>query len=138
MLPSVCLSSEHGGDSRKDMNPPASICEVEKGGRSEVGKNYRFNAIYETDGGTYSYFRDKSPSSGKGCLKDPTIDIDRIPDMKEASVVKFFLKAKHLCEKRKMALCGYSAVMDFDAEVMQSNGFIFLHLTKVHCYGIHF
>ena len=137
LLASACLSSEGKGPERESLSL-ASICQVVRGNQSEIGKEHRFRAVYETDGGSYSYFHDKYPAAKNGCQKDATIDIDRLPNMREKSVVDFFSEAKYLCKKRGVAICMYSADVDFDAVVMERNGVIYLHLNKVHHYKIYF
>ena len=110
-----------------------SICDIYNKNFSS-DKILLLRATYTTDGGSYAYFKEKHSSTLNSCKGKNIIDIDRIPNMKDDTVVKFFKDASARCERKHMALCGFSANMEFEAKVLVKASTPILHLTKIKSY----
>ncbi len=131
-LPLGAKSSVPIGNIHKHSNY-TSICDVYNNKDHFLGKTIRLHATYETDGGSYSYFREKA-SKSKICLGKDIIDMARRPDMRDRTVVHFFDDGRTLCAKNNMTLCGLTADVDFEATVLMRMGDPYLYLTRIISY----
>lgn len=132
----ICASQRLEAHEKFLKNNIHSVCEINKNISVYVGKELLVTAEFQTDGGSFSYFKNNSHIDRKHSCKNSlnVIDIASMDEMHDSSVKKFFDKGDALCLKNGLSLCFRSADVLFKAQVLMRPQGPYLRITRIISY----